>query len=53
MLRRSSLVRIGPLDSRHKIVPFHRPSTTDSIASMGHGEISFFETGIRPSPSGH
>jgi len=31
----------GPLVSRHRMVPFQRPSTTDSIASMGHGEISF------------
>ena len=46
MLRRSSLVRIGPFESRHKIVPFHRPSITDNIASIGHGDTSFFETGI-------
>jgi hypothetical protein len=45
MLRCSSLVRIGPSHSRHRIVPFHRPSITDNIASIGHGEISFFETG--------
>jgi hypothetical protein len=31
------------------MVPFHRPSMTDSMASMGHSEISFFETGmLRP-----
>jgi hypothetical protein len=36
---------MGPLDSRHRIVPFHRPSITDSMASMGHGDTSFFETG--------
>jgi len=46
MLLRSSLVRIGPSESRHKIVPFQRPSITDSIASIGHAEISFFETAI-------
>jgi len=26
--------------------PFHRPSITESMASIGHCEISFFETGI-------
>ena len=46
MLRLNSLVRIGPLSSLHKIVPFQRPSMTDSIVSIGQGEISFFETGI-------
>src|SRR4029078_3685114 len=46
MLRLNSLVRIGPLSSLHKIVPFQRPSITDSIESIGQGEISFFETGI-------
>jgi hypothetical protein len=50
MLRRSSLVRIGLSNSRHRIVPFQRPSTTDSMASIGHGDISFFETGIRIPP---
>jgi hypothetical protein len=47
MLRRSSLVRMGPSNSRHRIVPFQRPSTTESMASIGHGDISFFETDIR------
>jgi hypothetical protein len=28
------------------MVPFHRPSMTESMASMGQGEHSFFETGI-------
>src|SRR6476661_169572 len=46
MLRLNSLVRIGPLSSLHKIVPFQRPSMTDSIESIGQGETSFFETGI-------
>jgi hypothetical protein len=46
MLRRSSLVRMGPSSSLHRIVPFQRPSITDSIASIGQGEISFFETGM-------
>ncbi|ORV52776.1 hypothetical protein AWC05_25315 [Mycobacterium florentinum] len=35
MLRRNSAVRIGPSDSRHRIVPFQRPSITDSAASIG------------------
>jgi hypothetical protein len=35
-----------PPDSRHRIVPFQRPSMTDSMASMGHWDISFFETGM-------
>jgi len=48
MLLLSSLVRIGPSSKRHRIVPFHRPSITESIASIGHGEISFFETGNPP-----
>lgn len=46
MLRSSSLVRIGPSERRQRIVPFHRPSMTESIASIGHSEISFLETGI-------
>ena len=46
MLRLSSLVRIGPSSNRHKIVPFHRPSMTDNIESIGQGETSFFEAGI-------
>lgn len=46
MLWRSSLVRIGPSDRRHRIVPFQRPSMIDSMASMGQAEHSFFETGI-------
>jgi hypothetical protein len=47
MLRRSSLVRSGPSNNRHRMVPFQRPSMTDSMASIGHGDISFFETGIQ------
>ncbi len=46
MLRLNSLVRIGPLSSLHKMVPFQRPSMTDSIESIGQGETSFFETGM-------
>jgi len=46
MLRLNSLVRIGPLSSLHKIVPFQRPSMTDSIESIGQAETSFLETGI-------
>src|SRR6266702_3442914 len=46
MLRRSSLVRMGPSERRHRMVPFQRPSTTESMASMGHSETSFFETGM-------
>lgn len=46
MLRRSSLVRMGPSESLHNMVPFQRPSMTESMASMGQGEISFFETGM-------
>src|SRR5579863_8528329 len=45
MLRRNSLVRIGRSDRRHRIVPFQRPSITASMASIGQGEHSFFETG--------
>lgn len=45
MLRRSSLVRMGRSERRHRMVPFQRPSMTDSMASMGQGEISFFDTG--------
>src|SRR6185437_9691670 len=48
IVRCSSLVRIGPSDSLHRIVPFHRPSMTDSMASIGQAEISFFETAILP-----
>jgi hypothetical protein len=43
MLRRNSFVRIGPSINRHRIVPFQRPSTTDSMASIGHGDISFLK----------
>src|SRR5258708_2639071 len=50
ILRRSSLVRMGPSERRQRMVPFHRPSTTESIESIGHGEISFFETGISYPP---
>src|SRR6185437_9004608 len=46
MLRPNSLVRIGPPSSLHKIVPFQRPSMTDSIESIGQAETSFLETGI-------
>jgi hypothetical protein len=46
MLRFNSLVRIGPPKRRHKIVPFHRPSITDNIESIGQGETSFLETDI-------
>ena len=46
MLRRNSLVRIGRSQRRQRMVPFHRPSMTDNVASIGHSEISFFETGI-------
>jgi hypothetical protein len=46
MLFRNSLVLICPSNNRQRIVPFHRPSMTLSAASMGHGEISFFETPI-------
>src|SRR5215470_2875482 len=46
MFRLNSLVRIGPLSSLHKIVPFQRPSMTDNIESIGQAEISFLETGI-------
>src|ERR1700730_12476265 len=46
MLRRNSLVRKGPSESRHRIVPFHRPSITDNIASITQAEHSFFDTGI-------
>ena len=28
------------------MVPFRRPSMTDSMASIGHSDISFLETGI-------
>ena len=52
MLRRNSLVRIGPSDKRQRMVPFHRPSMTDNIASIGHSETSFFETGIVCAPMG-
>ncbi|MCT7363546.1 hypothetical protein A7G45_12130 [Mycolicibacterium llatzerense] len=44
MLRRSSAVRIGPSESRHRMVPFQRPSTTERAASIGHSPISFFDT---------
>jgi hypothetical protein len=47
MLRLSSLVRIGLSSRRHKIVPFHRPSMTDSIESIGQGETSFLDTDMR------
>jgi hypothetical protein len=37
---------MGFSSNRHRIVPFHRPSMTESIASIGHGDISFFDTAI-------
>jgi len=46
MLRRSSAVRIGPSASRHRMVPFHRPSITERAASIGHSPISFFDTAM-------
>jgi hypothetical protein len=46
MLRRSSAVRIGPSNNRHRIVPFHRPSMTVSAVSIGHSLMPFFETAI-------
>ena len=46
ILFRSSFVLIAPSNNRHRIVPFHLPSITLSVASIGHGEISFFETPI-------
>ncbi|WP_236735344.1 hypothetical protein [Mycolicibacterium peregrinum] len=48
MLRRSSAVRIGPSDNRHRIVPFQRPSITDNVASIGHSPTSFLETAMVP-----
>jgi hypothetical protein len=46
--RRNSLVRNGPSISRHRIVPFQRPSITVKVASMGQGESSFLDAGIKP-----
>ena len=46
MLRRSSAVRIGPSHSRQRMVPFQRPSITDSAASIGQSLTSFFDTAI-------
>jgi hypothetical protein len=46
MLRRSSAVRIGPSCSRHRMVPFQRPSMTVSAVSIGHSLIPFFDTAI-------
>ena len=46
MLRLSSAVRIGPSHSRQRMVPFQRPSITDSAASIGQSLTSFFETAI-------
>jgi hypothetical protein len=46
MLRLSSAVRIGPSHSRHRIVPFQRPSITDSAASIGQSPTSFFDTAV-------
>ena len=45
MLRLSSAVRIGPSHSRQRIVPFQRPSITDSAVSIGQSLTSFFDTG--------
>lgn len=42
----AQFVLIGPSNNRHKMVPFHLPSITLSAASIGHGEISFFETPV-------
>jgi len=42
MLRLNSLVRIALPSSLHKIVPFLRPSMTDSIESIGQGEFAEF-----------
>jgi len=50
MLRRSSAVRIGPSASRHKMVPFQRPSITDSAASIGHSPIWVFDTATGSPP---
>jgi len=50
MLRRSCAVRIGPSRSRHRMVPFHRPSITDSAASIGQSLTSFFDTAT-PAPA--
>jgi len=50
LLRNASLQFAGshrPPSSRHKIVPFRRPSITDSTASIRLGEISLLATGIR------
>jgi hypothetical protein len=46
ILFRNSFVLIGPSNNRQRIVPFHRPSMTLSVTSMGQGENSFFETPI-------
>jgi hypothetical protein len=46
MLRLSSAVRIGPSHNRQRMVPFQRPSMTDSAASIGQSLTSFFDTGI-------
>jgi hypothetical protein len=46
ILFRSSFVLIGPSSNRHRMVPFHLPSIMLSVTSIGHGEISFFETPI-------
>lgn len=50
MLRRNSLVRKGPSSNPQRIVPFHRQSITDSMASIGQSEISFFDTDISTPP---
>jgi len=46
ILFRSWFVLIGPSNNRHSMVPFHLPSMTLSAASIGQGELSFFETPI-------
>jgi hypothetical protein len=33
-------VRKGPSESRQRIVPFHRPSITDNMASIGQADNS-------------
>jgi len=43
---RISFVRIGLSNNLQRMVSFHRPSIKLSVTSMGHGDISFFETPI-------
>jgi hypothetical protein len=44
ILVRKSFVLIGPSINRQRMAPFHVPSMTVSVTSMGPGEISFFKT---------